>query len=543
MNLKFKSRNRNSIGSSTIFVIVVAAAIITTSVFIFNTAISTQKSTAANVDKTRATYEAEGVIKGMVNLTKQFVAQSANITTASLSEFISPQIASLTPPGFVIKNWSVNIENNSQVKDLPSGPFAGMQSDLRVVNLKVTLTSNISGTDTSAEMDGVVAGITFTQFGVFSFYGWAATSIVNKVIIAGRVFANDYIYTGSSVGNFANGNLGTEFVSSNYYTSGGWIANAAPIGGTTIRTFVASDDSGLNYRELKRSASHGCTNCDDTGLSWKEYALAQWNGRLQDSAHGVPKIRIKTADTPRVQRGTYGDNIPERLLIDPIVTSDSSSVRQAKFAYKADIRIINGVWYLKNPSNESDWPGIPVWSDHPGSFRTWDEETTEGLKDVGQADIAAFMASHFPRHSWPVNTVPKKFSFYEYDQTAGKIKDNSEGVISYGNLVGPSGSAIPGGYVSNNISANESSYCYDNATSTHTQCTNCTDATILNRLVPITSNVVCIYGTDADIAHRIVNATRSGYRFGLWQNHSPNPASHRVARSKVYPMNFDLARF
>tara|TARA_B110001454_G_scaffold171291_1_gene162017 strand:+ start:47819 stop:50374 length:2556 start_codon:yes stop_codon:yes gene_type:complete len=531
-------------GSSTVFVIVFAAAVMTTSVYIFNNAIINQKQNSQNVDKIKATYEAEGFIKGMVNLTKQFVSQTDTITTDNLTAYIEPHIVSLTPAGYTVGSWSSTISVDSAVKDLPSGPFAGMQSDTRVVNLKVALISSTTGYETSAELDGVIAGINFTQFGVFSFYDWAATTIVNKILINGRVFANRYIYIGSSVGNIANANQGTEFVAANYFTSAGYVMTAPPFWGNTLRSYIAADDSGTNFVELKNSAGSGCTNCDGTGLAWKEYALARWNGRVQDSYHGVPAIHIKTADTPRVQRGRQGANLRERLMIDPIVTADPTSVRQAKFAYKADIRIINGVWYLKNPANENDWPGIPVWSDHPGSFRTWDEETTEGTRDVGQTDITNYMTTHFPQHAWPTNTTPQKFSYYEYDTVAAKIKDNTEGVISYGNLAGLTGSAIPGGYASNNLSAGtQSGFCYDTLSTTNTMCTNCSSGAIQDKIVGIDTPVTCSLGSDSDVSHRIVNATRSGYRFGLWQQHSPQPTEARVARSKVYPMNFDLNRF
>mgnify|MGYP001174558050 CR=1 FL=1 len=61
-----------------------------------------------------------------------------------------------------------------------------------------------------------------------------------------------------------------------------------------------------------------------------------------------------------------------RALVEPVyqhtLFSDPEDIRLQKLATKADIRIINGIWFVRNEprGDETNWPGIPVWSDHHG---------------------------------------------------------------------------------------------------------------------------------------------------------------------------------
>jgi hypothetical protein len=124
-----------------------------------------------------------------------------------------------------------------------------------------------------------------------------------------------------------------------------------------------------------------------------------------------------------------------RFLVEPELTNDPVNFGRNKLAHKAQIRIIDGVWYLKDPGTDNSaagdgddgpWPGIPIWSDHPGEFTTTLREGVEGgvPLQVGQSDIrAALDAGTDPRLAkakWSArrrigaSPTPRRFSYYAF---------------------------------------------------------------------------------------------------------------------------------
>lgn len=138
-------------------------------------------------------------------------------------------------------------------------------------------------------------------------------------------------------------------------------------------------------------------------------------------------------------------------LIEPPGPADNEAAVAAKLASQADIRILDGVWFLKPPpgSEEPDWPGIPIWSDRPGRNvrpSTLEERSimgpdrsdpTSNLPLIGQGDI-------LDRHG--LASMPRRFSFYETDPASGALLETAfpagsldttregQGVVSYGLL-------------------------------------------------------------------------------------------------------------
>ena len=108
-----------------------------------------------------------------------------------------------------------------------------------------------------------------------------------------------------------------------------------------------------------------------------------------------------------------------RYLVDPPTTTDDSAAMTNRLARLAQIRILDGVWYL----NDGTWPGLTIWSDHGGEFTLQAEDSAEehqligGSREIGQGDL--FGA-----------TVPKRFSYYR----AGAMPTGGRPVVSYGEL-------------------------------------------------------------------------------------------------------------
>lgn len=206
---------------------------------------------------------------------------------------------------------------------------------------------------------------------------------------------------------------------------------------------------------------------DHRTSGWATSSVSLWNRQVLDSAHGVKPLVLPEAKDARVQPGVDADGGPVdnagslRFLLDPLLDDDPTTVRQAKLACQADVRIVNGVWYVRRPPSPSQpcggWPGIPVWSDHPGRFTLDDaresaEAALVGNEAVGQLDVST-------NRGWSSLTtspkVPRRYSWYRYNtstsgQEASLVYDASwpRPVISYGGLVEDSGRLKPGHWLS-----------------------------------------------------------------------------------------------
>ncbi len=188
--------------------------------------------------------------------------------------------------------------------------------------------------------------------------------------------------------------------------------------------------------------------------NWATFAVSTWKGHLLDQAHGVPRLKLPIVGIPETQQGVDAANAAtaatkngdtSRVLVDPVrVGVDTSEVRAQKFAAKADIRIINGIWFVKNVENEGQWPGIPIWSDHKGSYDAHDEfaSTCKDL-EVGNnpvADRKAGQSDLLVDRAWGAR-VPRRFSYYAARPDADELLIEAIGrvnqpaaVISYGVL-------------------------------------------------------------------------------------------------------------
>jgi hypothetical protein len=201
----------------------------------------------------------------------------------------------------------------------------------------------------------------------------------------------------------------------------------------------------------------------------------------QDSFAQAPKLRLPVEAIPDMQgendlADEDGDVLSVRWLLDPVISADNQAVRTLRTADVADLRIIDGVWYLKRSGYA--WPGFAIYSDHPsgtpGALPKTPEEAalvpSSPNSNVGMGQIKARLESYGLRsstHPWP----PRRFSWYETNMFGGKMFDgrpreqfaaacdpdadltypqncrHNRGIISYGSLARLSnGDYVPGGY-------------------------------------------------------------------------------------------------
>jgi hypothetical protein len=140
--------------------------------------------------------------------------------------------------------------------------------------------------------------------------------------------------------------------------------------------------------------------------------------------------------TPAMQSPNNGTDDALHWLIDPAASEDSDEVRQARLAHLADVRIVDGVWYVRDDA--LPWPGRAIWSDHPGS-------------GVGHKDAAARLvqsgAGIGQRDIYPGGALPTGYSLYEADDS-GNLTDSDGGVVSYGGIAATTAGPTPAAYPS-----------------------------------------------------------------------------------------------
>ena len=154
-------------------------------------------------------------------------------------------------------------------------------------------------------------------------------------------------------------------------------------------------------------------------------------GRRTDADDG-PALR--TGAEPPTTPGQAGSPQGIHWLIDPPRSDDTDVVAAARLANRADLRIIDGVWYVRDDAVR--WPGRPIWSDHPGGDlapSSSAQQVAPSTTNIGQDDVRANL---------PAGARPTGYSFYE--SQGGVIVDVDGGVLSYGALANTANGPFPG---------------------------------------------------------------------------------------------------
>lgn len=406
-------------------------------------AINTSSSNAASMIGRRQTfYACDGIARGVISLSHNYLSGTASPNSAGLRTAVctlsGPDdcstgiLPNLTPPGFTIESFTTTLIGARQPGTVPSGPFTGMTASLD--NFSVAITARKNSTGDRCNISQVVSS---ADISLFQFFAWADGFLdiypAPPMVVTGRTHVNgDFCAAEQSSLALdrltASGNIFSGGTCSHYRRRSGQFSVGA-FGGSgsagTAQVVDSSHDSSL------------------ANATWVPMVTSRWGGNLGDGDSGVTALKFPIVGQPQVQDGLIAPalsvaNVANnansiRFLIDPPAASDDDSIRAQRYACKADIRIINGVWY-KRSSDEATctWPGTPIWSDHPGKYAT--SATTENnimttIQNVGQEDLGT---------SWGAG-IPRLYSYYEYDPADKGLFDTLAGdvggVISYGSLI------------------------------------------------------------------------------------------------------------
>lgn len=505
-------------GSSNLTILVMISSGIALTSMITLSLIENSKDTSVDlIKKKESLFAAEGGVRLLQKLSQKYLNETIDPTSEGLSAYVEEQTQDITIGNYNLDNIETTIEESSEAV-IPSGPFEGMNAKVSKVDFKLRVANDSNTVSSLVSQKSIIGTIKLFQFFMFT-DGYTEWTPGPPQDVQGRVHINDDICLGGSTGFLSISKItsakGIYLISNNHCR--------AQIGNAKLKFYT-----GTNFAQMKTGADHNCSNCDNSGMSWKDYALNKWGGNVLDSAHDVPRLRLPgmgvsvTAQQGRNNMGAaISNNDSMRVIVDPVLPSDTHTMASSKFAYQADIRIINGVWYLKNPNNEAEWPGMPIWSDHPGEFQTTNEEGIEGVaQQVGQDSLRT-------SRNW--TDTPKYYSYYEYDAANTKLFTNNLGVISYGNLYRDNSAGlkwIPGHWTNTNMSV----FCPASQT-----CTNCT-----NSIMKYSTALSCTGGGPAlDVSVGVLNATRGGFMNG----HAQDAPGGSAGLARQYPMNFDVDHF
>jgi hypothetical protein len=538
---------QNESGSAFLFAILVIAllAIITEGLFYRNR--SGGDAAGIALQKQKMDYLNEGLAQVASQFAQDYFSIDKAPTTAALNAYVAAQMASLDISGYAVQNLApggastlnLTMSGGTLISQVPSGPFVGMDSYQVPVQIDIRLVHQAGTLQSAVTKNSVLAKVGLFEFSLFGDQAGATTYLAPDLAmdVPGRVHVNgDFCLgnNGSAAVPLRIGKITASGAVKNLREATCWTAGIA----TANDTLVATDQSFTLFASLDPGAGDGCVNCNLSGMDWKAFAISTWRGNLLDVAHGVAPFKLPVGGLDRVQDGVRADltGIPNggsmRVLVDPVLSVDPSAVAEQKFAFKSDIRIINGVWYLKNPASPSSWPGVPIWSDHPGRFISTNEEGIEGITAIGQEDIRSFWSASL--NAWTPNLTPSRFSYYEYDPVNHQIFADNRGVVSYGTLFrDPAGPTWrPGQWAR----ANSTELC--DATF---QCTNCNDTIPLDAMAA--ASITCSGGNQPIFGDFVLNGTRSGFNDGNVAYASAGGGATQISRSHVLPMNFDVQAF
>ena len=75
---------------------------------------------------------------------------------------------------------------------------------------------------------------------------------------------------------------------------------------------------------------------DHTDPDWVSRAYSDWGGLVRDMAHGVRELNLP------IETGDLMDLIKPGDTIDPASSSESQSLKNSRFYWKAELRILDG---------------------------------------------------------------------------------------------------------------------------------------------------------------------------------------------------------
>ena len=472
---------RHRRGYSLPLVLVVLGMLATAMTLVVVGLASSAKTTGSMIGRRQTLHACDGIIRALMVKSRDYFATTAIPTAPGLRDFLcDPATAPGCPPAagwfpeMVIEEVKAETGGVDVVEEVPTGSFRGQMA--RRTDIALTVVARKTATQQRCRIRQSAIN---SEIGLFQFVVFSAMPIElfdpPLMDIHGRIHVNGDFDAG-------NGPLTIEKI--------------------TAAGVIRANGTGFEIRDAGTGTPVAITSSNDgTRSNWRVTSENTWHGNAQDVSWGVPFLRLPVTTTAPVQAGRNASNSVKsnsgmlRLLVDPPRPADDAATRAERFATKAAIRIINGIWYKND--GVAPWPGVPIWSDHPHPYTGANDSEEAGLVDSTILQAAP-----------PSSAGPVRYSYYEtINNGAGDpILTNDAAkpsVVSYGSLIGGGGSWAPG---------------HNNAV-----------------------NALVVTGNDPE---KLVDGTKSGFVDGRVQKDvKSGSANTNVSKGRILPMNFDVGAF
>ena len=449
------------------------------------------------------------------------------------SAFVNSNKSFFTPPGYAVEDVAVTGLGAAVQQLLDSGAFAGMLAQVQPLQLAVAVRRDHDRTPATVVLRSSIERATISMFQFFAFIdGYAFVFNGPGAKFFGRVHANGDMCIGSGSDSFletitSGGKIYRLRGSGCRNEISGGLSGSSP----SPTVFVSTDGFPTPFA----TSAFALLNKDADSPTWVTDVNA-WKGTIahvSDSTHGTPKLKPPIIGVPLTQQGRNAihalrpNNENSRFLIDPVLPGESSDIARQKMAFKADIRIVDGIWYRRNPANPQEL-GTPIWSDHPGRMNAGhvDDRWAGPGKTVGQDDLFGG-----PR--------PQRYSWYRTDSagSAGLAAPPTtfRPVVSYGSLFRKAGPVwVPGFYEGTAVAT-----------------AGCTATS---------PTAACFPVKEATTTAQLLQGTRSGFRSAWDESGVTDGAAdcganrtttlslgvtdeRRTAQVNMLPLNFDVGAF
>ncbi len=472
----------------------------------------------------QAFYTCDGLDRVVVVLTDQYMDQATSPDAEDLEDWLCAQaggcegsdaLPALVPDGYRLDGFEVQTLASGVVAPLPTGAFRGLLAEQTRVGITLEVGFDEPGEHTRCQVERelIFGRVLGTQFFLRSegYTDWFPDSDLD---IDARTHVNGSLCFGSSEQMRLWRVTATDALL--HPSHADCLTNAGSLVSTAG---IATDSDFTRFATWSEGTDHGCVVCGGSAQDWLVYAQLNWSGHALDGDHRVSALRPDVPTLPDVQFGAdalgepvdNGDTV--RFLVEPLADSEDPAVYGTSLARQAHLRILNGTWYLPDPETPDSWPGVAIWSDHPGRTTTRAEEGVEPADlAVGQEDLRAELG-------WG-STTPRRFSFYGLDSDTGLLRNPTvtwRHVISYGALDRVNArSWEPGHWVTLGDDA---------------MCT--TGSAAVSGFRRAGQGLGCT--AELPEAARVLNATRSGF-------HDPHVAlrAPAVDSAEILPVNFDV---
>jgi len=292
-----------------------------------------------------AFYAAEGGIVYAKKELQGILATTPVPTSDQLAAINAPLV-----PGFNFDSFSIVATGPPTTVTLTSGPYASLNS----ISTPYTITVQASGINTDSgtvRLSQILQDqqIPLFQFGVY--YNDDLEIFPGPTMnFNGRVHSNANVYLG-----------GQAIVDSSISSAGAIFRcrkdNSSDCDSAQIQT--PSDDLiDLSY--------------DHTDPDWVSRAYSDWGGLVRDMAHGVRELNLP------IETGDLMDLIKPGDTIDPASSSESQSLKNSRFYWKAELRILDGIPYNMNGTQQT----LPAGAVSTASFFDYRENKHVSVRQI-----------------------------------------------------------------------------------------------------------------------------------------------------------------